>query len=187
MVRRRRILTNITIGGDLEFVVYDPVSDRIYQNVVSTNVVAVIDPKANAVVASWRAAPAQQLRGLAVDGSTHRLFTAGGNGKLAVMDTTSGSVIAVVAIAPGVDQIVFDPGTKRIYCASGTGLLSVVQETDTGAESLGDVTVPRHAHTVAVDPTTHNVWISYGAADNDYVMKLVQASPSPSPAPSSST
>ena len=183
----RKILTNITIGGDLEFVVYDPVSDRIYQNVVSTNVVAVIDPKTNAVVASWPAAPAHQLRGLAVDGATHRLFTAGGNGKLAVMDTTSGSVIAVVAIAPGVDQIDFDPGTKRIYCASGTGLLSVVQETDTGAESLGDVTVPRHAHTVAVDPTTHNVWISYGAADNDYVMKLVQASPSPSPAPSSST
>lgn len=180
----RKILTNIAVGGDLEFIVYDPVSDRIYQNVTSTNIVAVIDPKTNAVVASWPAAPAQQLRGLAVDGATHRLFTAGGNGKLAVIDTTSGSVIAVVGIAPGVDQIDFDPGTKRIYCASGTGLLSVVQETDAGVQSLGDVTVPRHAHTLAVDPTTHNVWISYGAADNDYVMKLVQASPSPSPLPS---
>lgn len=181
--KTHRILGNIAVGDRLEFVVYDAASDRIYQNVNATNRIAVIDPSRNAVVASWAAAPAHDLHGLAVDGATHRLFSAGGNGKLVVMDTNSGSIITAVDIAPGVDQIAFDPVMKRLYCASGTGLLSVVQETDTGAAALGDVTVPRHAHSVAVDPTTHNVWISYGATDNDYVMKLVQVSPSPSPSP----
>jgi DNA-binding beta-propeller fold protein YncE len=181
--KSHRIVTNIDVSGQLEFIVYDPVSDRIYQNVTSTGHVAVIDPSTNTVVASWPAAPAQELRGLAVDGTTHRLFSAGGNGKLAEIDTTSGAVVDAADIAPGVDQIAFDPATKRIYCASGTGLLSVVAETNTGVQSLGDVTVPRHAHTVAVDPTSHNVWISYGAVDNDYIMKLVPVVPSPSPSP----
>ena len=101
------------------------------------------------------------------------MFSAGSNGKLVVLDTTSGTVISTVDIPPSVDQIDFDAARKRVYCASGTGLLSVVQETDTGAELVANITVPRHAHTLAVDPTTHAVWISYGAPDSDYVMKLV--------------
>lgn len=181
--KSHRIVTNIQVGARLEYVVYDAVSDKVYQNVVSADQVAVIDPAKNAVVASWPAAPAAQLRGLAVDGATHRLFVAGGNGKLDAMDTATGAIIATADIAPGVDQIAFDPVLKRIYCASGTGILSVVAETDTGLAPLGDVTVPRRAHTLAVDPTTHNVWISYGSEDNDYVMKLVQVVPSPSPSP----
>jgi DNA-binding beta-propeller fold protein YncE len=160
-------------GGVLEYIVYDPVSDRIYQNVESTGEVLVIDPNLNKVVSSLSAAPAKGLHGLAVDGATHRLFTAGDNGKLAVIDTTSGQVIATVDIPPSVDQIAFDPGNKRLYCASSLGLLSVVQETDTGAAHVADITVPRRTHSVAVDPVTHAVWIAYGADDNDYVMKLV--------------
>lgn len=171
--KRNSVRGAIAIGGDLEYVVYDPISDRIYQNVNSNSTVAVIDPNTNAIVARWPAAPAVELTGLAVDGASHRIFTAGSNGKLAVIDTTTGSVVGSVDITPNVDQIAFDPGKRRIYCASGAGLLSVVQETDAGAELVSNITIPRRAHTVAVDPTTHAVWISYGADDNDYVMKLV--------------
>jgi DNA-binding beta-propeller fold protein YncE len=171
--RSNKVYASIAIGGDLEYIVYDAVSDRIYQNVYSNNSIVVIDPNTNHVVSVWQAAPAVQLTGLAVDGVRHRLFSAGSNGKLAVIDAASGALIATVKIAPNVDQIAFDPGKRRLYCASGAGLLSVVQETDEGAELVADITVPRHAHTLAVDPTTHAVWISYGALDNDYVMKLI--------------
>jgi hypothetical protein len=178
-----RILGNISLPGSPEFIVYDPVSDRIYQNITSTARVVVIDPARNAIVASWSAAPAAKLTGLAVDGAAHHLFSAGSNGRLVEIDTTNGAVLAAAEIAPDVDQIAFDPELKRVYCASGTGQLSVVAETDSGLAPIGDVIVPRHAHTVAVDPNTHNVWISYGAPDNDYVMKLLQVVPSPSPLP----
>lgn len=171
--KANKVYTSIQIGGTLEYIVYDPVSDRIYQNVESTASVAVIDPNTNRVVATWAAAPAVELRGLAVDGAAHRLFTAGTNGKLAVMDTISGALIDSVDISPDVDQIAFDPGNRRLYCASSIGQLSVVQETDSGAQHVADITVPRRTHSVTVDPTTHNVWIAYGAADNDYVMKLI--------------
>ncbi|MBV8594693.1 MAG: hypothetical protein JOZ50_00420, partial [Candidatus Eremiobacteraeota bacterium] len=146
-------------------------------------------PKVNRIIANWHAAPATQLHGLAVDSVTHRLFTAGDNGKLAVLDATSGAVITTVDIAPSVDQIAFDPGLRRVYCASGLGLLSVVQETATGAEHIADITVPRRTHSVAVDPVTHAVWVAYGASDDDYVMKLLPpagATAASTPAPSAS-
>lgn len=171
--KTNRQVATIAVGSDLEYIEYDPVSDKIYQNVVSTGSVAVIDPSTNRVTATWPAAPAADLRGLAVDGANHRVFTAGGNGKLAEIDTNSGAVIASLDIPPSVDQIAFDPATHRLYCASGTGLLAVVGETETGIELIANITVPRRAHTVTVDPKTHAVWISYGTPDNDYVMKLV--------------
>ncbi len=173
--KSNKVYTSIPIGGALEYIIYDPASDRIYQNVESTNSIAVIDPNLNRVVATWPIAPATEPHGLAVDSVTHRLFSAGANGKLAVVDTTTGAVIDTVDIAQEVDQIAFDPGRRRVYCASSIGLLSVVQETDTGARHLADITVPRRTHSVAVDPTTHNVWIAYGADDNDYVLKLIPA------------
>jgi YVTN family beta-propeller protein len=182
--KTNKVYYTIPVGGGLEYIVYDPGSDRIYQNVEPTGDVLAIDPKTNRIVASWHATPATQLHGLAVDSATHRLFTAGANGKLAVLDTTSGALITAVDIAPSVDQCAFDPGLRRVYCASGLGLLSVVQETPTGAEHIADITVPRRTHSVAVDPVTHAVWVAYGASDDDYVLKLVPpagASPLPGP------
>ena len=171
--KTNKVYYTIPVGGGLEYIVYDPGSDRIYQNVEPTGDVVVVDPKVNRIVATWHATPATQLHGLAVDSMSHRLFTAGANGKLAVLDTTSGALVTAVDIAPSVDQIAFDPGLRRVYCASGLGLLSVVQETAAGAEHIADITVPRRTHSVAVDPVTHAVWIAYGASDDDYVLKLL--------------
>ena len=187
--KTNKLYTSIPVGGGLEYIIYDPGTDRIYQNVESTGDIVVVDPKVNRIIANWHAAPATQLHGLAVDSVTHRLFTAGDNGKLAVLDATSGAVITTVDIAPSVDQIAFDPGLRRVYCASGLGLLSVVQETETGAEHIADITVPRRTHSVAVDPVTHAVWVAYGASDDDYVMKLLPpagATAASTPAPSAS-
>lgn len=165
----------ISIGGDLEYLDYDPGTDRIYQNIVAPASVAVIDPAKNAVIAKWPTAPASDLSGLAIDSAGKRLFSAG-NGKLVMIDLTSGAVVASATIPLEVDQIAFDAAKHRVYCPSPTGEMAVVQETTVGLEGLGSVTVPRHTHSVAVDPATHAVWIVYGTPENDYLMKLI---PSP--------
>jgi DNA-binding beta-propeller fold protein YncE len=168
-----KLVATIPIAASPEYVVYDPASDRIYQNLKpAPSSVAVIDPSSNSVSASWPLAPAANVHGLAVDSDSGRLFSVGANGVLAVIDIKTGAVLTTVQVAPRVDQIAFDPGNKRIYCPSGTGVMSVVQETDAGATLLANVAVPTHTHTVAVDPTTHAVWISFGAPDGDYVEKL---------------
>ena len=171
--RSDKIVGTITVPGATEYVDYDPVSDRIYQNIkTSPSSVVAIDPRTNTIAATWPTAPADRVHGLAIDGASGRLFTVGANGKLAVIDVKTGAIVTTVDVASRVDQIVFDPSTKRVYCPSGTGVMTVVQETDTGATVLDTIAVPRGTHTVTVDPKTHDVWISYGASDNDYVEKL---------------
>lgn len=168
-----KVVATITLPGAPEYVDYDPVSNRIYQNIKpSPSMVLAIDPGSNTVAARWPVAPAENVHGLAIDGASGRVFTVGANGKLAVIDVKTGAVITTVDVASRVDQIAFDPSTKRVYCPSGSGVLTVVQETDTGASVLDSIAVPRGTHTLAVDPKTHDVWISYGSPDGDFVEKL---------------
>ncbi len=162
----------ITIPEDPEYINYDPASDKLYQNIVSSNSVVVIDPATNAVTATWSTLPATAPHGQAIDSATGRVFAVGSNGILVAIDMKTGAVVGQATVAPRVDQIVFDPGTMRIYCASGTGLVSVVQETAAGLAAIGDVVVPEHAHTITVDPATHAVWIAYGGREEDYIMQL---------------
>ncbi len=174
---------SVQIAKDPDVLEYDPVSNKIYQNIRSTNSVAVIDPDTRSVLATWPLAPVTDPSGLAVDGKGKRLFSAGTNGKLAVIDLTTGAVTQALDIAPRVDQIAYDAVANKLYCASGTGLLSVLGDVNGEFGRIGDVSIPRGAHTLAVDPKTHNVWIAYGGDQNDYVLKISPPISSPSPPP----
>ncbi|MEY2603652.1 MAG: hypothetical protein QOH31_1433 [Verrucomicrobiota bacterium] len=168
----RKIVTAVKIPTQPEFVVYDPVTDKVFQNIKSQPVTLVIDPGPNLVAATWSTIPAQGPHGLAVNPKTHRLFSAGKNGKLVVLDSVSGKSLGSVDIAEGVDQIAFDPGNQRIYCAAGQGKLTVLQETEEAVKSLGDVATPAGTHTLAVDPNTHSVWIAFAKGEESYVAEL---------------
>ena len=168
----KKIVTAIKIPADPEFVVYDPVTDKVFQNIKSQPVTLVIDPGPNSVAATWSTIPAQGPHGLAVNPKTHRLFSAGKNGKLVVLDSVSGESLGSVDIAEGVDQIAFDPGNQRIYCAAGQGKLTVLQETKEAVKSLGDVATPAGTHTLAVDPKTHSVWIAFAKGEESFVTEL---------------
>lgn len=168
--KTEKLVGTIAIPGAPEALAYDDGTDRLYQNIKPADCVDVINPATNKVVATWPTAPAKSPHGLVIDPATGRLFSAGGNGVLAVLDLKTGKVVASVAITPGTDQIAFDPKRRRIYCAS-RGFVSVVQETAGGVRSLGDVPSPKGAHTLAVDAATGDVWVSYGGAGGGYLQR----------------
>ncbi len=171
-VKSGKVVTTITIPEGPEYILYDAGSDRVYVNIKSSDEMLVIDPASNTVKEHWPTAPAKRPHGLAFNPKTQRFFSAGANGKLAVIDAKTGKVITSVDIAPGIDQIAFDADKKRIYCASSTGVISVVEETADGAISLGNVKTAKGAKTVAVDPKTHAVWVAYGEAGQSFIRKL---------------
>lgn len=170
--KTEKIVSTITIPEAPELVVYDPVTDLVYQNIKSDDSIQVINPATRIIEKHWTTAPATKPHGLAVDLKSNHLFTVGANGKLVEIDLASGAVIGQADVAPRVDEIAFDAGTRRIYCASGTGVLSVVEEIPSGLKSLGDVKTARGCHSVAVDNKTHAVWVAYGADECGYIMKL---------------
>ncbi len=169
--KTEKIVATVTIPTAPEKIVYDKTSARIYQNIKSNNTVQVIDPTTNKVEKTFDVTPVVGPHGLAIDGKTQRLFSAGSNGKLAVVDMKTGKVITTVDIEKGVDQIAYDKGNQRIYCAC-KGAISVVQATEDGAKLLGTVVTPKGSHTIAVDAKTHAVWTCYYDEHDSYLLKL---------------
>jgi DNA-binding beta-propeller fold protein YncE len=169
--KTEKIVTTVTIPTAPEKLEYDQTSDRIYQNIKSNNTIQVIDPSTNKVEKVFDTAPVVGPHGLAIDRKGQRIFTAGSNGKLAVIDMKTGKVTATVDIKPGVDQIAYDRGNQRIYCAC-KGFISVVQATDDGAKLLDNVPSPSGSHTIAVDQKTHAVWTCYSDGKASYLLKL---------------
>jgi sugar lactone lactonase YvrE len=155
-----KVVATVAIPGAPEVMAYDESTDRIYLNIKDKDVVAVIDPTTNKVVARWPTAPATRPHGLALDTDNHRIFSAGDNGKLVVIDTKTGSVTDAVDIVPKVDQIAFGASSGLVYCA-GTDKMSVVRTTGGKARLLGDLTTSATARNVAVDPATQAVWTTY--------------------------
>ena len=169
--KTKKLVGSVPIPEAPEYVLYDAVTDRLYQNIKSNDTLQVIDPSTNKVEAVWPTAPANGPHGLAVDGAAGRVYSAGNNGKLVVFDIKTGKVIGSVDIAPGTDQIAYDPEWKRVYCAS-KGFVSVVQATADGAELVANVPSPAGVHTIAVDPSTHSVWVCYADTAHSYVQQF---------------
>ena len=171
-----KVVATITIPGVPEYMVYDETTDRIYLNIKTKDLVAVIDPALNKVIAEWPTAPALQPHGLALDAANHRIFSAGGNGKLVVIDTKTGSATSSVGIVPKVDQIAFDAIGGFVYCA-GTGKMSVVRTTGGKVALLGDITTAATARNVAVDPTNRWVWTTYTDGKSSFAKAWTPPSP----------
>ena len=172
-VKAKKVVSGITIPEGPEGIIVDEENHRVYANAKSGDAVVVINPASNTAVASWPTAPALKPHGSALDSKGHRLFVAGGNGKLVAIDLITGKVVSSVDIAQRVDEIAYDPGLNRVYCASGSGVLSVVDVAG-DLKLLGAVSTQKGVHSVAVDQKSHAVWIAYSGGKDapGFIQKL---------------
>jgi DNA-binding beta-propeller fold protein YncE len=162
-----KVVNSVPIPGAPEAMVYDPSTDRIYLNIKTQDVVAVIDPSTNAVIAQWSTAPATRPHGLALDVARHHIFSAGANGKLVAIDTTSGAASGSVDITAKVDQIALDAASGLLYCA-GSERISVLRVNGGQLSRLGELTTAPTARNVAVDPATRAVWTTYSDGKSSF-------------------
>ncbi len=170
-VKRKKLVKTIKISGIPEFIVYDPKTDRLYQNIKSNDQIAVINPKTNEVEAEWSTFPATSPHGLAIDSETGHLFSVGHNDQLVEIDVNTGKVIANAQIATGSDQISFDTSRHIVYCAA-KGFISAVQETKTGLEAMSLTSTHAGSHTIAVDSFKRDVWVSFGDEKTSSLQKF---------------
>ena len=169
-----KIQSTATLSGEgPEGAAIDDKGNTYFQNVKKAGVIDLLSGASGKKLKSWPTAPAENLHGLIYDQRRHHLIVAGGNGKLALIDDSSGKVLSSIDMAPKVDQIAFDDESGRVYCPSGsTGTVTVIQTSGDRAEVLGVLPVNKGAHTIALDPKTHDIWIAYGSKDGSYLQKL---------------
>lgn len=151
------VIGSVDLGGKPETAVSD--GGKIYANVEDKSEIAVFDPKTLTVLARWPLAPCEEPTGLAIDHVHRRLFAGCGNKTMAIVDMSSGKVVASPAVGAGVDGAGFDPAGQFAFTSNGEGSLTVVHEDAPDKYSVAE-TVPtkRGARTIAVDPRNHHVF-----------------------------
>jgi DNA-binding beta-propeller fold protein YncE len=167
------VVATIALGGQPEFGTADPAAARVYDNLEDKSEVAVIDVKTHAVVNRWPIAPGEEASGMAIDVANHRLFLGCHNKLMAMMDSSTGKIVATVPIGQGVDANAFDPGTQLAFASCGDGTVTVAkEETPDTLTVVQTLTTERGARTMTLDPTTHRIYLA-----------TAQFEPAPEPAP----
>lgn len=135
------------------------------------NKVITIDARQRKIKSEWATTGCELPTGLAFDKITQRIFVGcrGDRPVLAVMDATSGKVIATQAIGRGSDGVVFDSESRLIYSSNGyDGTLVVIQQVNADTYKLSEaITTRPFARTMALDPETKKVFLvtAEGAVD----------------------
>jgi DNA-binding beta-propeller fold protein YncE len=157
---RRRVVTYIRIGGDLEYAVPGD-NGQLYVNGVTHPEIFRIDTATNRVDAAWPMPTCRQPHGLAIDTATHRLFASCENDRLVVVNSDDGAVIATLPIGAGTDADRFDPRRRLIFSSNGmSGTLSVIREVNPDTfVALPPMKTELSGRTMALDPATGRVFI----------------------------
>jgi DNA-binding beta-propeller fold protein YncE len=110
---------------------------RMFCVLTGLNAIGVLDRKQGSLTAKWPL-PAEDKHPVALgfDELNHRLFVSTRDpGKLVVLNSDAGSVVAELPPAPLIDDLSFDPNRKRLYLA-GDGSLFIYHQDDPDHYSL---------------------------------------------------
>lgn len=152
----------IPVEGKLEGMAFDG-RGRLFVNTENRSAIQVVDLRAGRVVALWPVAPVEGGTGLAIDRSTHRLFCAGGNGMLAVVNSDTGAVVATPPIGEDPDGDAFNPATGLIFTSNVGGTLSILHEDAADTyRTVQTVATAYGARTIALDRRTGRVFLPTG-------------------------
>jgi len=168
------------LGGAAEFGVVDG-KGLLFDNNEAKNDIVVIDTRSLEIKSRWPTAPAGTVTALAADFKNNRLFTAGRKPQFAVMmDATSGKVLQSFPISAGVDAGAFDPETGLVFFSTRDGMVHIFHEDS--PDKLSEVQTLKTeygAKTMAIDPKTHNIFLS--TSDFDPPAAPTEKQPNPLP------
>ncbi len=160
---KQEVAGSIPLSGKPEFAAFDPAKKLFYQNLEDKDTVALVDTSKKAVVKEWLLPECQGPTPMAIDAPNRRLFLGcGGNAKFVVLDLESQRVVATLDIGAHPDSIAYDADLHRLYVTGKAGVLSVIAQKNADSyETLDSISTHYGAHTLAVDPATHRVYVAY--------------------------
>jgi DNA-binding beta-propeller fold protein YncE len=155
-------LADIKVDGDtLEAMALEKSGDRLFLNNPAKNEVEVIDRKTNKIAAVWPLKLGKGNATMALDESSHRLFSGCRSGAIVVFDSQTGKELQSIPVGKGVDDLMFDPASKRLYATSGgAGEVDVFKETDADHyQSLGKIPTGPGAKTGLLVPQSSRLFV----------------------------
>lgn len=171
------LVGHIDLGGEAGNTQYDPGSHCIIVAVQTANELAVIDPATAAIVRRITLDRAVRYpHGVYIDAADRLAFVAGQeSATLGVLDLRTLQFRQVLPIGDDPDVLAFDPSLGLLLVAAESGVVAVFRVKAGVLAQLGWYRAPR-AHSVAVDPTTHRVYLPLANIHGKPVLRVLQAS-----------
>lgn len=171
------VVATVDLGDKPESGQADSGAGRVFVNLETKSLVAVIDIATHKKIAEWAIAPAEEPTGMAIDTAAKRLFVGGGPA-LVLIDYTTGKVVTSVKICEGTDATWYDSTTKLVFNSCGDGNITMTRfDAPNKLTVVGTLPTARGARTMAVDPATHRIY----TAAQDYTPAAAGARPTPVP------
>ena len=160
----QKVSATISLPGKPESGVFDTKTNLFYQNLEDLSSIAAVDLNKRVVTGQWPLENCVHPTGMALDAERQLFIGCGGNSRLAVFDLEQHRVVTSIPVGGGPDSVAYDAGLHRIYVTGRAGELSVVTRDSNGALATLD-TIPMHfgAHTLAVDPESHKLYVAYAS------------------------
>jgi len=162
----------VPLSGEAGNTHFDRFSHCMLVAVQTRNELAAIDPHTLHIVARYPVA-CDHPHGFLIDEQERLAFiTCEGDSKLLVLDLRTMRTTASLKIPADPDVLAFDAGLRRLYVACESGSLAVFAERGAKLTPLGEYRAP-HAHTVAVDPRTHRVYLPLQDIDGKPLLRIL--------------
>ena len=172
------VVTTIDLGGEAGNTHYDAGSGCVVVAVQSQNQLIAIDPANHQVVGRYDLeGDCQSPHGFLIDAPARRAFvTCEDSATLLAVDLTTMRVMATLPVGEGPDVLAFDPGWDRLYVASESGTVSIFDARHATLRPVGDYQAP-HAHSIAIDPSTHLVYLPLANVNGRPVLRIMAPVP----------
>jgi hypothetical protein len=172
--KESRRLGDVAVGGDVGNTQYDPATHRAYTAVGSRNELVAIDPVGMAVAARIALPGCDGAHGVQLHPSARAAYVAcEGNAKLLPVDLATGKVGAAQPIGDVPDVLALDAGLGRLYVAAERGPLAVFAVDGPSVRKLADGNAGPNAHSVAVDPATHELFLPLNDLGGKPVLRVL--------------
>jgi len=173
------LTAQIELDGEAGNTQYDAGSHCVIVAVQTANQLAIIDPATSTIVRRITLDKAvRHPHGVYIEAPNRLAFIAGEeSGTLGVVDLRTLQLRQVLPVGSDPDVLAFDPELKRLYVAAESGVVAVFEERDGSLVQLGWYRAPK-AHSVAVDPATHRVYLPLANVGGHPVLRVLTPSDS---------
>jgi YVTN family beta-propeller protein len=174
-VRTDTRVATVDVGGVIGNTQYDAASRHVFISAETAGELVEVDPVTDTIVRRLPVPGARENHGLLIDAPSHRAFVAcTGNDRLIVIDLRTGAALAELPVARDPDVLALDSQRARLYVAGESGEVSEFDVSRDPIERTGQSVLARHAHVVAVDPTSHEVYFPLPDVDGRPVLRIMR-------------
>jgi YVTN family beta-propeller protein len=164
----------VQLGGEAGNTQYDSIGNRVWVAVQTRNELVAIDPLSDSVVLRVPVPGIEHPHGFHVDPEGRFIYVTGEeNGRVGVLDLGTTRVVHTYPVGEEPDVLAMDPARRRLFVAAESGVISAFDVRGDSLVALPSYHAPR-AHSVAVDPATHLVYVPLENVAGKPVLRILR-------------